>query len=112
MAVESGRYDRTRTGETEGASPGLSGKAETADPFRSPSVDSNGWWKCRQKAGGSVEREQAALAADPRELLRTRRALLPRRRPKADTEPAGRGGARFSIQRRVMAGDSGSRVSV
>ena len=71
MAVESGRYGRTRTGEAEGASPGLSGKAETANPFRSPSVDSE-----------------------------------------ADTEPAGRGGARISIQRRVMAGDSGSRVSV
>ena len=42
MAVESGRYDRTRTGEAEGASPGLSGKAESADPFRSPSVDSEG----------------------------------------------------------------------
>ena len=57
MAVESGRYDRTRTGEAEGASPGLSGKAETADPFRSPSVDSKGWRKCRQKAGGSAVRE-------------------------------------------------------
>ena len=111
-AAESGRYDRTRTGEAVGASPGLSGKAETADPFRSPSVDSEGWRKCRQKTRGSAEREQAASAADPRELQRTRRAHLPRRRPKADTEPAGRGGARFSIQRRMMAGDSGSRASV
>ena len=57
MAGESGRYDRTRTGEAEGVSPGLSGKAETADPFRSPSVDSKGWRKCRQKARGSAERE-------------------------------------------------------
>ena len=57
MAVESGRYNRTRTGEAEGVSPGLSGKAESADPFRSPSVDSKGWRKCRQKARGSAERE-------------------------------------------------------
>ena len=78
MAVESGRYDRTRTGETEGASPGLSGKAETAHPFSPPSIDSEVWRKCRQKAGGSAEREQAASAADPRELQRTRRAPLPR----------------------------------
>ena len=50
MAAESGRYDRTRTGEAEGASPGLSGKAETAHPFSSPpSVDSEGWRKCRQR---------------------------------------------------------------
>ena len=112
MADESGRYDRTRTGEAEGASPGLSGKAETANPFRSPSADSEGWRKCRQKAGGSAEREQAASAADPSELQRTRRTPPPRRRPEADTEPAARGEARISIQRRVMAGDSGSRVSV
>ena len=69
--------------------PGSPGRPRPPTRFRPPSVDSEGWQKCRQKAGGSAEREQAASAADPSELKRTRRAPLPRRRPKADTEPAG-----------------------
>ncbi len=108
MAGDSGRdvrLGRNRTGETAGASPGLSGKAEAAGPvLRSPVPPSEGraQWRLRFRAAGrgrpvTVSREESAAE---------------RSWPEARTVILGRRGRRFrrdaSASRRNRGGEPGA----
>ena len=101
MAAESGRYDRTRTGEAEGASPGLSGKAETADPFRSPERRLEGLAKVSAK-GRRLGGARAGCFSSRSERASANEASAP-----AETKAKGRHGASRTRRSEVINSTAG-----